>query len=73
MTEKLATFADIWPERRKPVMPLAALEALCPRTNKVRHVNRRHAEQRMATLRDDELMNVYRCWHCGDWHVGHVG
>lgn len=49
----------------------------CPRTGKVRHKGRRDAEAHLAQLvaaddRHADRLKPYRCWSCGDWHVGHV-
>ena len=77
MADDFATFADVWPGRAPArATAVAVLDApeprRCARVNKIRHHNRRAALVQMATLQDDELMNVYRCTYCGDWHVGHL-
>lgn len=45
---------------------------------KRRHGTARAAEGHMRELVDrrgasPDRLNVYRCKHCGTWHVGHLG
>lgn len=52
--------------------------ARCPRTGKVRHRTRDAASAHVLDLRrndDDgqsERLRPYRCYSCGDFHVGHT-
>lgn len=45
----------------------------CSKTGKTRHKNRKQALDHLHRLKkqDGDLMSVYRCWHCGDYHLGH--
>ncbi|MET9339228.1 hypothetical protein [Nonomuraea sp. NPDC003804] len=43
--------------------------------NKHRHPSRRQARAHLRSLvgagQRRELLNVYKCWFCDAWHVGH--
>lgn len=50
---------------------------LCPVTEKVRHKSRGKAQaalrsmrKRPSGLRDNDILMVYECKYCGDWHTG---
>ena len=67
------------PNRRHvPELSEAAGGASCLGGGKVRYIDRRSAQLALLTLHrvaesdpERELLNVYRCPDCGDWHVGH--
>lgn len=46
----------------------------CTRTGKIRHATEGAAYAHLRSLEHDRgeiRLNVYRCAHCGCWHVGH--
>jgi hypothetical protein len=42
---------------------------------KRRHTTRAQAEEQLRSLERNRYtggyMHVYKCWHCGCWHIGH--
>lgn len=64
--------------RRRPLPgPPAKWAAENACAGKVRHVSQIIANRAARQLRevgkwDGRAMNVYRCIHCGYWHLGHV-
>lgn len=78
-----ATIADYCPALANAAETAAALEPvvgrdICPRTRKMRHRRRQHADEQLRSLRADpkcyvgRRLRVYRCRTCGDYHVGHA-
>jgi len=63
--------------RRLGILIEAASGQRCDATGKVRHPTQQAAREVLAELLhrpddpDRELLVVFRCRRCGDWHVGH--
>ena len=39
---------------------------------KIKHLAPHLAQKQIDVMVDKEMMNVYRCFYCGKWHVGHL-
>lgn len=63
--------------RRIYALEEAAAGQRCDATGKIRHPHRQAAEQALAEMLrrpedpDRELLVVFACRQCGDWHAGH--
>lgn len=66
---------DLLRNRPRTVPADPPQKASCPRTDKIRYRYREDARSELANLQARDLqperLVVYRCWSCGDFHIGH--